>query len=340
MLKRTVAIIVLAILSTNAFADDPDYTPLIKKAVEKSTLNQSGTKPFHLKAEIAPSLERDRDSGRTGEVEIWWESPTKWRREVKCPEFRQIDIVNGQQEWQKNDGDYFPEWLRETAVELTEPVPYLDETLQQADGADVKSIAGMLHFGWSMESSNGETHMGMGGTLAIMQSTGLLFYAGGFGWGGLMRDYASFHGRMIAHTVTHGTPEVTAKLTILEDMHQIPAGFLDASSPGGDNPMLHTIRLDELTARKSLIHEDPIDWPPLKDGPLDGALTTQVCIDRSGKVREIETIVSQNQGLDDVARRSIAAMQFKPYLENGVPVQVVTRITMSFKTVRPPQASM
>lgn len=72
-----------------------DLTGQVKKAVEKITLDQPGTKPFHLKAEYAPSFERDKDSRRTGEVEIWWESPTHWRRAVRSPEFRQIAIVDG-----------------------------------------------------------------------------------------------------------------------------------------------------------------------------------------------------------------------------------------------------
>jgi hypothetical protein len=49
----------------SGWANDP--TDAIKKAVEKSALDQAGTKPFHLKAEIAPSFDRDKDSGRTSE---------------------------------------------------------------------------------------------------------------------------------------------------------------------------------------------------------------------------------------------------------------------------------
>src|SRR4029077_10293645 len=104
-----------------------DDVGAVKKAVERSTLNQPGTKPFHLKAALAPSRERDKDSGRSGEVEIWWASPTQWKHEVRSPEFHQIDIVNGSHEWQKSDGEYFPEWLREVAVALIEPVPLLDQ---------------------------------------------------------------------------------------------------------------------------------------------------------------------------------------------------------------------
>jgi hypothetical protein len=54
-----------------------------------------------------------------------------------------------------------------------------------------------------------------------------------------------------------------------------------------------------------------------------------------GKVREIGTIVTNNPGVSDAARAAVAAMRFDPYLENGVQVQVVSRITLPFKTVRP-----
>jgi hypothetical protein len=98
-----------------------DLAGLVKKAVEKSTLDQPGTKPFHLKAIYAPSFERDKDSHREGEVEIWWESPTRWRREVRSPEFHQLTIVGGVHQWQKNDGAYFPEWLRDSPLLWSTP---------------------------------------------------------------------------------------------------------------------------------------------------------------------------------------------------------------------------
>ncbi len=114
--------------------------------MERSTLNQAGTKPFHLKAVLAPSLDRDRASNRTGEVEIWWASPTQWRREVRSPEFHQIAIKNVGREWQKNEGDFFPEWLRETTVALIEPVPSLDQVLQQVKEAEVRRLMGTTHY--------------------------------------------------------------------------------------------------------------------------------------------------------------------------------------------------
>jgi hypothetical protein len=327
-------IVLIAFVSFSGFGHAEDAAA-IKKAVARSTLNQPGTKPFHLKAELAPSLERDKDSGRTGAVEIWWSSPTQWRREVRSPEFHQLAILSGGHEWQKNEGDYFPEWLRENAVALVQPVPNLDQVLAQVQSGESRKLMGMIHFSWMMMSTNGDTQKAIGGSLAISDNTGLLLYGGGFGWGGEFKEYETFHGRMVARVVKSGSPEVTATVTTLEDLRDTPSGFFDTAVPGADSQPLRTVLVDEAALRKNLLAVGLPVWPPLQDGPLEGAVTTTLVVDRTGKVREVGTIVADNPGVLDAAREAISAMQFHPYLDNGNPVQVVARLTMPFKTVRP-----
>ncbi len=320
-------------LSACGRADDPVKT--VRKAVERGTLNQAGTKPFHLKAGLAPSFDRDRASNRTGAVEIWWVSPTQWRREVRSPEFHQIAIMNGGREWQKNEGDYFPEWLREISVALIEPVPALDQVLQQVKEAEVRRLIGTTHFSWAMLSTDGNVEKGMGAGISLSDSTGLLQGGTGMGWGGFYTYYQSFHGRMVARTVSVGSPEVTAKVTTLEDLRDAPPDFFDVAASGGDTSLLRTVVVEEKTLRINLLPAGPVEWPALKDGPVEGAVTTEIVVDRAGKVREIGSILSDNPGLSEVAGKMIGSMQFNPYLQNGVAVQVVSRITMPFKTVRP-----
>jgi hypothetical protein len=326
---------VVAILGLSIVARADDTEKAIRKAVERSTLNEEGTKPFHLKATVAPTLERDRGSNRTGDIEIWWMSPTQWKREVHSPGFHQVAIINGENEWQKNDGNYFPEWLRETAMALIEPVPSLDKVLEQVQEADVKKLAGSTYFTWAILSTDGNVQKGLGASIAITETTGLLFYGGGSAWGGLYKDYKNFHNRVVARTVSGGSPEVTAVITTLEDLGNVPAGFFETSAPGGDAELLHTVVVDELSLRRNLLPAKPVDWSPLKDGPLEGVLTTQIAVDRMGNVRQVGTIVSDNPAANEDARQAIMQMHFKPYLQNGAPVQVVSRVTMPFKTVRP-----
>jgi Gram-negative bacterial TonB protein C-terminal len=307
----------------------------VRKAVERSTLDQEGNKPFHLKAAIAPSFERDKDSGRTGEVEIWWASPTQWKRDVRSPTFHQIEIVNGSKIWQKNEGDFFPEWLRETAVELIKPVPPIDQVLEQAKNAEQRHIGPMTTLSWTTPSGTPEARNISRSWIAFQGSTGLLLYAGGLGWGGEFKDYASFHERMIAKTVNVGSPQVTAKVTILEDLGESPAGFFDPNAQGGDPRPLHTLLIDENSLRKNLLPTVPVPWPPLQDGLLEGNFTTVVVVDREGKVREIGTMVSENSAINDAGRQAAMAMRFTPFLVNGDPVQVISQVTIPFKTVRP-----
>lgn len=306
----------------------------IKKAVERSTLDQSGTKPFHLKATVAPSFDRDKESGRTGEVEIWWASPTQWKRELRSPGFHRIEIVDGLHDWQKNEGDYFPQWLQQTAIELIRPVPPLDQVLEQAKAAEVRRIGPMTHLSWTTPSGTAEIHNILRSSVALQNSTGLLLYASGFGWGGEFKDYADFHGRMVAWTVNVGTPQVTAKITTLENLGETPVGFFSTSNFGDSQP-LQTVLLDETSLRKNLLPMEPVSWPPLQDGPLAGNVTTQVVVDREGKVREVGTVVSENSAVNGAGKNAVLAMRFKPFVADGVPVQVMSQLTIPFKAVRP-----
>ena len=158
-----------------------DLTNRVKKAVERSTLNQIGTKPFHLKAELAPSREQDKDSGRTGEVEIWWASPDRWKRELRSSEFHEIEIVNGGRDWQKTEGDYFPEWLRETAAQLVNPVPALQEVLEHVKTADDKRMLGQTNISWVANTGTLEVHNIQRYAVALHQDNRLLFDTYGFG---------------------------------------------------------------------------------------------------------------------------------------------------------------
>lgn len=310
-----------------------DLAGRVRKAVAKSTLDQPGTKPFHLKAILAPSYARDSGSGRTGSVEIWWKSPTEWRREVSCPIFHQVQVVNGDRVWQKNEGDYFPEWLQETAVELIDPLPKLQEALSQIDGADIKHLMGSTYIEWMIPSTNGQVQSWIGATVALTDSTGLLFYDGAFGWGGLFHDYKSFHGRMVAQAVGVGSPEVTAKVAVLEELKET-AGLFDASASGGDVHLLWTVLMSEMDARQHLESMGLVAWPAVTGGPLEGVATADIVVDRGGRVRDVEPVVSANNDLNDFTRQQLEAMRFKPFVQNGVPVQVLTRITLAFKTSR------
>jgi hypothetical protein len=332
---QLIAVFFLAFFSaSNDRAED--LAGQVKKAIEKSTLDQPGTRPFHLKATYAPSRERDQDSHRIGEVEIWWQSPVKWRREVRSPEFHQILIVDGEHQWQKNDGDYFPDWLRELAVAIVRPMPLpMDVLEKRVKTAEVRHLMGQTNINWDPATGFDNEQANGKGYLALIDKTGLVSYAGGPGFGGLYHDFKDFHGRMVAYTVASGYIEVTAKVTVLEDLGTTPDGFFDAGAPGGDPQPIDTVVLSEDELRESLRPGTPFAWPALSDGPLEGVVWTEVVVDRTGRIREMIPPIADNPGVKDAAAEGFRSMQFQPILRNGVPVQATGRISVRFKTVRP-----
>jgi len=317
-----------------ARAEDP--SALVKQAVEKSTLDQQGTRPFHLKATCAPTNVRDNDSHRTGEIEIWWQSPTKWRREVRSPEFHQIAIVNGSHQWQKNEGNYFPDWLREVTLAIIRPIPLpKDVLIQRVKTAQVRHLMGQTNIDWEKTTAFADAQSNGRGHLALMDNSGLIFYTGGPGWSGEYKNFADFHGRLIARTVASGYIEVTAKVDTLEDLSPTMNDLFDADAPGGDTQQIETVILDEDTLRQSLSPGKPFSWPPTANGPFQGMVGADIVLDRSGKIREMTPPVSDNPAMRDAAAQQFRAMQFQPMLRNGIPVQVAAHFSVPFKTTRP-----
>ncbi len=325
------------------YAHADDIVSQVKKAVEGSTLSQTGTPPFHLRATYSPSLERDKDSHREGAVEFWWASPTRYRREITSPEFHQVLIVDGSRQWQKNEGDYFPEWLRELAVAIVQPVPIpIGVLLERAKSAEVRQIHLPSKSGPDTHQTNIEwpeinraTDFQANGKGHLALLNGQLFYTGGAGWDGLYHDFEDFHGRSIARTVSSGHIEVTAKIAVLEDLGAVSADLFNAAATGTDEPIEVAI-LDETSLRKNLVSAaTPVAWPAIKDGPLEGIVWTEVVIDRTGHIREMIPPIADNAGVNDTAVEAFRAMTFKPFLRNGVAVQASGRLSMPFKTVRP-----
>jgi hypothetical protein len=91
----------------------------------------------------------------------------------------------------------------------------------------------------------------------------------------------------------------------------------------------------EADLRKNLLPMEAVTWPLLQDGPLEGRVTAGIVLDREGKVREVEMVLADNPGVVEAGTKALAAMRFRPYLVDGLPVQVVATMSMSFHTARP-----
>ncbi len=107
------------------------------------------------------------------------------------------------------------------------------------------------------------------------------------------------------------------------------------STAGENSGQLQTQLISETDLRRNLEATSRVEWPPLQDGVLEGNVTSWILVDREGKVREADGIVSENSGINDAGRQAIMNLHFKPFVRDGRPVQVYSQITLPFKTTRP-----
>lgn len=306
------------------------------KAIGKITLDQPETHPFHLKAAYAPSYERDRATGHEGTIEIWWQSPELWRRELSAPGFHQVAIFDGKREWQKNEGEYFPEWLLELTNAIMRPMQ-LEESIfrKRVLSAEVRHLMRQTNIEWEPTNEFDNAQANGKGYLALNDDTGLPSYMGGLGFGGNYHDYKKFHDRSIARKVASGSIELTATIDVFEDLAAMPDSFFDPKSINPDATPIYTAVLSEEDLRKSLQPGATFTWPTLNDGPFEGVAWTEVVLDRTGSVRELIPPICDNPGVSSAADAGFRSMHFAPILKDGVAVQAMGRLSVRFKVTRP-----
>ena len=301
---------------------------VVRTAAEKSTLAAPGSAPFHLRATITD--EKTHDPQWDATLEEWWQSPAVYRREFHSAAFHQLLIVNGSRVEEHSDGPVFPELLRNLAIELVTPVPRYDQlaalhqTVQSPDGS-----AGQIVATWEIPGSNGHTSKAIQASVAVSRQTGLFTYGGDLDWDVALHDFADFHGLQIARRLTaqagHG-PTLTARVTLLDDIRTAPVSLFRVQQPTPFQQQLRVRVVPEEELRLHLLTKVEPDWPAsLKPG----ALVARVVVDRTGQVRSVDDFYSDDPAAQPAAEAAILQWRFKPYLDHGAPVQVISTITMA-----------
>jgi hypothetical protein len=303
-------------------------------AVQQSKLTLAGGAPFHLKAHItnagAPKLEYSAD------VEEYWVSPEKWRRTLQSSGFSQTLIVNGDKVSEKLTGDYYPFWLHDLVTALFDPLPMADQ---------LKAMQGRLEIPEDSAKSNSCVNMQVKvGVAPAQNNLGFAFCFGGKG--GLLQavvtpgykaqfdSYLPFKKKMVARTIkAEFAPELvlTAKVTELVELPSPDEKLfaIDAATPATDQ--MKTIQVTEDSARALALNTPPIVWPTVREGKTEGVISVYVSVDRSGHIREVWPLVSNNLELNQAVREQLLRWQYKPY-NNGGPSQMEAVLTFAFAT--------
>ncbi|MGA7081524.1 MAG: energy transducer TonB [Terriglobales bacterium] len=107
------------------------------------------------------------------------------------------------------------------------------------------------------------------------------------------------------------------------------ASSATGSAPGGVVSAGDRVQLSPQTAQSVTVSVPP-DYPLLaRQMKVQGAVSLQALISRDGSIQELQ-ILSGPSILAAAAREAVKQWHFKPYLQNGQPVETQARITVNF----------
>lgn len=303
-------------------------------AIQQSKLTLAGGTPFHLKAHIANAGSAKPEY--SADVEEYWVSPEKWRRTVQSAGFSQTLIVNGGKVYEKLTGDYYPFWLHDLVTALFDPLPMVDQ---------LRAMRGELEIPEDSAKSNSCLNMQFKVGVAPAQNS--LTYAFCFGGkGGLLQavltpgykaqfaDYQPFKKKTVARTIrAEFAPNIilTEKVTELAELSSPDEKLFAIETATHAAEQMKTSQVGEDSARALALNTPPIVWPTVREGKTAGVMSVYVSIDRSGQVREVWPLASNNPELNESAREQVLQWKYKPY-SNGGPSQMEAVLTFVFST--------
>jgi hypothetical protein len=303
-------------------------------ALEQSKLTLAGGSPFHLKAHIANAGTAKPEY--SADVEEYWVSPEKWRRTVQSAGFSQTLIVTGDKSFEKLTGDYYPFWLHDIVTALFDPLPMVDQ---------LKAMRGQLEIPEDSTKSNSCLNMQFKvGIAPVQNSLAYIFCFGGKG--GLLQavvtpgykaefsDYQAFKKKMIPRIIKAEFASgivLSGKIIELTALSAPDENLFTVETVTPATEQMKTIQVGEDSARALALNTPALVWPAVREGKTSGVMSVYVSVDRSGQVREVWPLASNNAELNEAAREQVMLWKYKPY-SNGGSSQMEAVLTFAFNT--------
>lgn len=308
----------------------------IGAALAKSSLTGEGARPFHVRVSV--SEPENPQSPYQGSMEEWWASPDQWRLEASSKDgMHQTVVVTGGKKTEKDEGVYFPLWLRMFVNAVNDPIPNAQSWT--ASGIAIEQIT-MPDGRKSDACARAQSKLGTGEratdafTVVCFDGEGRLksYVSPGYDM-----EFADFHGfgkkqvaRKLSNDPEPGT-NLVGKVEVLEELK----GATDTlfAPLATDDSRFRTAHVNSEQMERMIAENPPIDWPTVHSGNTMGRLAVYIATDSDGNVREAWPLNSDNAGLEDPVRAQVMKWKLKPAVDSeGKSLQVDGGIGFAFET--------
>lgn len=324
--------VVLLTIVEGCAAHQDSLRNLPSRAIARSEITSSGSRPFHLQARIFEVTNPDNHKYDALIDEVWV-APKEWRRTIKSAKFSLILITRGSSVSEQITGDYYPHWLHTLINAIFEPsVPLQGVDLTKSDdNPEPAGPATCRRFGYHVgifpvQNTVFATYCFQNG---LIESVGRPDYGD---YGGDYSDYKKFNHKQVARKIQEWIEPGTtleADIVALDDVRSAADSTFAMDHP---SDRLRTVFADEQTLRAMALNSSPLQWPTIHEGKPAGTLSIYVCVDRQGNVRETYGLNSDNPYMTDAARKQLMYWKFKPLSDKGDPVQVESILTFAYQT--------
>jgi len=304
-----------------------------ERALAQSQLTRAGSTPFHLTAHVEEKNHPSADI--KGDIEVYWLAPNKWRRTIKSRDFSQTTIVNGEKRFEKNEGDYYPAWLRTIGMAIANPIPMMDmfskSSAAVSTTGDQHSCARLVAKTGTPPRENSLYYLVCFDNKGLVEAVFTPSFAVEY------RDYKEFRGKQVARQLVH-SPEpgtdIVGEITSLEELTNPNELLFSVPESTPKEKVIRNVAVPEETLWKMVRGASggtpEIAWPAVREGRAAGVLSMYVWIDRTGRVREMHPLSADNPALEDPVREQVKKWQFTPGDMGGSPVQVEGVLTFAF----------
>lgn len=100
----------------------------------------------------------------------------------------------------------------------------------------------------------------------------------------------------------------------------------------------HRVRVDEVVASSLIIEKSPLRYPDAaRNAGIQGMVVLKVVVGETGEVKDV-TVVSGDSALAHAAADTVKQWKYKPYMLDGVPIEMETEVRVDFH-LKPPEST-
>jgi TonB family protein len=313
-----------------------DLAARLHETAATSSIDKAGLSPWHLKVDVQFFDSKGKPS-QQGSVEEWWAEPDLYRVTYTMPSYTLTQLRNKDGLFITKGEDYEPALMDDVLGQFVHPMPReadinsakpdlrhekfgkveLDCIMLDQPLKNIASPPLALFPTYCLDPGKA--------SLRITTELGSLVF--------VRNKMGTFQGQSVPLDLTGttgGITAVTGHLSTLQNMKQSDADF--SPGPEMENVATETSRVDSgVMAGMVLSQVQPIYPEAAKRRHITGVVILHAIIGRDGRVQSLHILSTPDADLAMAAVAAVRKWVYKPYIRNGIPVEVETTVIVGFE---------